>query len=153
MLRPRKGGHSWINQAEVNLMYILQKKFRISQPYYFISRMFVVRECNRESPLSYPSMISGIIKHFCNGVLSHLYISPGQTQEFNATTMANMRYKWDKYRKTYYLSMKGTHKRMYNYDKHDDAIMTDAHYGEDEAWLQSSLGQQPEGDQQGWRQW
>lgn len=40
--RPRKGGHSLIDQAEVHLMDILQNKFKIYWPNYFVLRMFVL---------------------------------------------------------------------------------------------------------------
>lgn len=47
VLRPRKGGHSRIDQSEVHLMYILENKMLICCPYYFVYRTFTVRECNR----------------------------------------------------------------------------------------------------------
>ncbi|CAI8602283.1 unnamed protein product [Vicia faba] len=96
VLRPRKGGHSRINEAREYLMYILENKFLISWPYYFVSSMFSIRECHKGSSLSYSSMISRILMHFQIDMQNLPCISLGKTQEFNATTLANMWYRWDK---------------------------------------------------------
>lgn len=45
-------------------MYILENKMLIYWPYYFVYRMFTVRECNRGSSLCYSLMISKMLKHF-----------------------------------------------------------------------------------------
>lgn len=112
----RKGGHSRIYQTEVHLMYIIENKFLICWPYYFIYRMFMVHEFNKGSSFCYPSVISKILKHFHIGMQDILNISPRPTQEFNITTMANMGYKWDKDQSVHYLCMKGSQRCIYNYD-------------------------------------
>lgn len=84
--------------------------------------MFSIRECHRGSSLSYPYMISRILKHFCINKQNVPWISPDQTQELNTTIMANMRYMWDNDQKVYYFYVKGTNKRMYNYHDPIDVI-------------------------------
>lgn len=78
VLRPRIWGHSRIGQAEVHLVYILQSKFKINWPNYFMSRMFAVRDCNKGSSLCYISLIAKILKDFHIGVPNFQCISPGQ---------------------------------------------------------------------------
>lgn len=83
VLHQRKYIHSRIDIDEVHLMYILQNKIKIKWPNYFVLRMFVVKDCNRESSLCYVSMIAKILRHFRIGVVNLQSISPGQAQEFN----------------------------------------------------------------------
>lgn len=116
VLPPRKIGHSWIDQAEVHFMYILQNKFNINWPNYFVSRMFAVRDCNKRSSLCYISMIAKILKHFYIGVPNLRCISPDQTQKFNKSTMTNIGYHMDDNLKVYFYRMKGSGKIIYNYD-------------------------------------
>lgn len=78
MLGPRKGGHSRIDIVEVHIMYLLQHKVPLNWPNYFVSRMFVFKECNKGSFLCYVSMIAKILKPFCVSVPNLHNISPGQ---------------------------------------------------------------------------
>lgn len=76
------------------------------------------------------------------------------TQDFSKTTMAKVGYKWDDDQKVYYFCIKGSRRRIYNYDvpieydltyveeqqaedddQHGDAHMHDADYSGDGVWL------------------
>ena len=116
--------------------------------------MFSVKDCNRGSSLCYILTITNILKHFCIGVPNLQYISPGQAQEFNKSTMTHMGYHWYNYLKVYFNKIKGPSKVIYNYDDpdefrttnveeqyvedqahHVDTNMDDTHHDDDCAWL------------------
>lgn len=167
---PRKGGHSQIDQAEVHLMYILHDKFKINWTNYFVSRIFVVRDCNKGSSLCYISMIAKILKHFCISVQNLQYISLGQAQEFKKSTMTHMEYHWYNGLKVYFNKTKGSGRVVYSYDDpaefgivnakeqqveeqvhHVDIDMVDTHHDDDHhAWLRDEVQHE---DPQGWGQW
>ena len=43
ILRPRSGGHSRLDRADIHLLHILQNKVALNWPNYFVKRMFLMR--------------------------------------------------------------------------------------------------------------
>lgn len=109
-----------LDQDEVHLMYLLQHKIHINWKDYCMAQTFVVRECNRGSSLCYALMIEKLLRHFDIGVPNLPCISPGQSHEFNMTTMRHLGYHWDTKLKVCFYKMKGFSKVIYNYDDLDE---------------------------------
>lgn len=58
VLRPKHGGYSMVDQAEIHLIYILLHGIRINWPHYFVACMFSIKECNKGTSFFYVSMIA-----------------------------------------------------------------------------------------------
>lgn len=61
VLRPKNGGFSRIDFAQIDLVYIILNEFKINWAHYFVSRMFAIKECNKGTSFCYVSMITKIL--------------------------------------------------------------------------------------------
>lgn len=64
VLRPKNGGFSRIDFAEIHLVYIMLNKIKINWPHYLVSRMFAIKECNKGTSFFYVSMITKFRSYF-----------------------------------------------------------------------------------------
>lgn len=89
VLRPKNGGFSRIDFAEIYLVYILLNKIKIKIKWlhYFVSRMFAIKECNKGTYFCYVSMITKILNYFNIGMTILTCKSPGLAQEFSQHTL------------------------------------------------------------------
>lgn len=98
------------------MVYILLNNIKINLSYYFVSRMFPFKECNKGTSFSYVYVIAKILNYF-NIVLPNLtYKSPGQAQEFSQHTLNNMGYFLDLNRQAYYFHICKNGRKIYNFD-------------------------------------
>lgn len=61
ILRPKQGGYSRVDKAEVHLVYMLKHKLKVNWPHYVASRTFALKESGRGNALYYPSFIQSIL--------------------------------------------------------------------------------------------
>lgn len=61
ILRPKQGGYSRVDKAEVHLVYVLKHKIKFNWTYYIASRIFALKESGRGTVLYYPSFIQSVL--------------------------------------------------------------------------------------------
>lgn len=88
--RPKNGGYSRIDNAEIHLVYIFLNKIRIIWANYSMSQMFAIKECNKVTSFCYVSMIAKILNYFNIGIPNLQCRSPIMAQEFSVCILTNM---------------------------------------------------------------
>jgi hypothetical protein len=107
ILRPKKGGLSRVEQAEVHLIYILKNKKKINWPYYIASRIFSLRDSGRGTALAYGSFIQEVLTAANVNHPSFPYTSISSDKEFSTKTMSMMGYLWCNERRMYKFIRRG----------------------------------------------
>jgi hypothetical protein len=107
ILRPKKGGLSRVEQAEVHLIYILKNKIKINWPYYIASRMYNLRDSGRGTALAYGSFIQEVLTAANVHHPPFPYTSISSDKEFSTKTMSMMGYLWCNERRKYKFVRRG----------------------------------------------
>ncbi|CAI8586620.1 unnamed protein product [Vicia faba] len=162
VLRLKNSGCSGVDQPEIHRVYIILHKIKICWPYYFVSRIFTIKESAKGNLFCHSSMIAKII-NYNNRIPNILYRFSIDAQEYTQCTLTNMGYIWDEQNEAYYFRIGKTGDPIYNSDdpgafdgnvveqhgeenNQEDVNMVDGEHKQDAPWMQADSNQ-------GWRRW